>query len=187
MTEQRMTQRASRRGATPAARKKAFLAAFRQTGNVKAAAEAAEIDRSLAYVWKRGDPEYAVMFSDAQADAADLLELEARRRAVHGVEKPVIHQGKVVETWVDEEGNIVNTETPGAKLIPLTITQYSDTLLIFLLKGANPDKYRERTESHVRHSGQLAVEHHGELARRLREDPEAREKVDDLLRHLANS
>lgn len=33
----------------------------------------------------------------------------------------------------------------------------SDTLLIFLLKGARPDKYRERTD--VQHSGKLEIEY----------------------------
>jgi hypothetical protein len=58
---------------------------------------------------------------------ADQLEQEARRRAHDGVRKPVYQGGKRVGY----------------------IQEYSDTLLIFLLKGLRPEKYRERFE----HSG----------------------------------
>jgi hypothetical protein len=33
--------------------------------------------------------------------------------------------------------------------VPLTIREYSDTLLIFLLKAARPERYRERRHSTV--------------------------------------
>ena len=56
-------------------------------------------------------------------NAADLLEEEARRRAHDGVDEPVWFQGVQCGT----------------------VRKYSDTLLIFLLKGAKPDKYRERS------------------------------------------
>jgi hypothetical protein len=42
--------------------------------------------------------------------------------------------------------------TPGARLSPLVIREYSDTLLMFMLKALDPDKYRERKER--RHMGQ---------------------------------
>jgi hypothetical protein len=35
-----------------------------------------------------------------------------------------------------------------------TVRKYSDTLLIFLLKGRKPERYREQVE----HSGQLTLE-----------------------------
>jgi hypothetical protein len=35
-----------------------------------------------------------------------------------------------------------------------TVRKYSDTLLIFLLKGRKPERYRERVE----HSGRLTLE-----------------------------
>ena len=54
--------------------------------------------------------------------AADVLEREAWRRASEGVKQPVFYQGEVC-------GHV---------------RKYSDVLLIFLLKGARPDKYREQ-------------------------------------------
>lgn len=40
-------------------------------------------------------------------------------------------------------------------MVPYIEHEYSDTLLIFLLKGARPEVYRERAD--VRHSGKIDV------------------------------
>lgn len=102
-----------------------FLDSFLETANVSRACRVASINRATHYDWLASDPEYAEAFREAEEHAADLLEAEARRRAVEGVEEPAgWYQGK-----------------PGG-----TVTKYSDTLLIFLLKGARPEKYRERIE-----------------------------------------
>lgn len=106
-----------------ARRQKAFLAAFAETGNLTRSAEAAGVVRRQHYEWLE-DAGYRKAFADAQAQATDALEAEARRRAVEGVEEPTgWYQG-----------------SPGGY-----VTRYSDTLLMFLMKGANPDKYKERT------------------------------------------
>ncbi len=105
-------------------KKRAFLAAYRETGNVRLACEAAQIGRSSHYRWL-DDPDYAEEFERAKKDAVDVLEAEARRRAVEGWEEPV--------GWYKGEAGG-------------TVRRYSDTLLIFLLKGAAPEKYRERME-----------------------------------------
>ncbi len=57
--------------------------------------------------------------------AADVLEAEAHRRAVEGVEEPV--------GWYKG--------VAGG-----TVRRYSDVLLIFTLKGLLPDIYRERKD-----------------------------------------
>ena len=69
-------------------------------------------------------PDFALAWDVAVDAAADALELEARRRAVEGTEKPVFFQGY-------ECGRI---------------REYSDTLLIVLLKANRPGKFRERVE-----------------------------------------
>lgn len=107
------------------ARQAAFLDAFRQTGNISTAAKLAEVDRKEHYRWLEAGGDYPQQFEDATETAADGLEAEARRRAVEGVEEPV--------GWFKGE--------PGGY-----VRKYSDTLLIFLLKGARPEKYRERYE-----------------------------------------
>lgn len=108
-------------------RKKAMLAAFAECGNVTQACKIADIGRTAHYEWLKDDPEYAKAFDDALEQATDRLEQEARRRAVEGTIKPVFYKG-------DECGYV---------------REYSDTLLIFLLKGANPNKYRDNIKQEI--------------------------------------
>lgn len=108
-------------------KKRAFLIAFAGSGNISAAAKIARIDRTLVYIWKKKDPEFAAAFEVARQLAIDTLEDEAIRRAVEGVEKPVFYGGKKVAT----------------------VKEYSDTLLIFLLKGNRPEKYIERIAGEI--------------------------------------
>lgn len=115
-------------------KKRAFLATFRLTGNVTIACQEVGVHRSTIYDWREQDPAFVLAMEQARVEASDLLEEEARRRAVVGTEEPVF--GRVGR---DQDGEI------GA------IRRYSDSLLIFLLKGNRPDKFRERIE----HSGQV--------------------------------
>jgi hypothetical protein len=50
---------------------------------------------------------------------------------------------------------VIDPETNKPVTVPYVEHEYSDTLLIFLLKGARPEKYRERAD--VRHSGKIDV------------------------------
>jgi hypothetical protein len=104
----------------------AFLQAFRACGVVSHAAQHAGIQRVRHYDWCR-DPEYVAAFRTAQEEAIDTLEREAWRRAVDGVKRPVYQGGKEV----------------GAT------TEYSDHLLMFLLKGLKPDVYRENWKGNL--------------------------------------
>jgi transposase-like protein len=129
-----------------ARRKRLFLDVYARTGNISAAARESGICRRTHYNWLTDDEEYQAAFEETHEAAIDLLEMEARRRAVEGIDEPVIYQGELMGAWVDEKGNTVAKDSPGARIIPLTVKRYSDTLLIFLLKAAKPDKYRERRE-----------------------------------------
>ena len=82
----------------------AFVAALRQTGNVRRACEACGINRTSAYNLRNADPTFAAEWDDAQEDFSDLLEEEAVRRAM-GTKELVIHQGKLCGTWRDKDGN----------------------------------------------------------------------------------
>jgi hypothetical protein len=53
------------------------------------ACEATKVGRSSHYRWLKRDAEYREAFAVAKEEVADLLEAEAFRRAVEGVEKPV--------------------------------------------------------------------------------------------------
>lgn len=123
------------------ARKAAFLAAFRLTGNVTASAEAAEVSRRTPYGWLNADPAFKADFEDAEQEAIDHLEKEARRRAEEGVVDYVVSQGKLVY--------IEDPDTGESR--PLVKRVYSDTLMVLLLKAHRPEKYRERQS--VEHSG----------------------------------
>lgn len=106
---------------------KAFLLAYARIGTVTHAAKDAGVDRCQHTRWLE-DADYASAFEAAHAEACDVLEEEARRRATTGWDEPVFHNG----------------EECGVK------RKFSDTLLIFLMKGAMPDKYRDNAK--VEHS-----------------------------------
>lgn len=129
--------------------KKAFLEDFRRRGNVSAACETVGVPRRTLYRWREGDAAFAAAFAEAEVEATECLEEEARRRAVEGVtnEKGIFHHGKLIGTHVE--------------------TNYSDTLLIFLLKARAPEKYRERVD--VKHGGSIGVEHGDSLSPEQRE------------------
>lgn len=106
----------------------AFLAVFARSGNVSLACAAVGINRSHTYHHRKDSPEFAARWDDAREAAMDRLEAEADRRAVEGVRKRKFHP-KTGQQYIERE--------------------YSDTLLIFLLKGGRPEKYRERFEHNV--------------------------------------
>jgi len=68
------------------------------------------------------DADYKAAFAEAEKRAVMALEDEAVRRAREGVRRPVRYKGKIVGYETD----------------------YSDQLLVFLLKNWAPDKYREQ-------------------------------------------
>lgn len=107
-----------------AARKRSFIEALRQIGNVTMVCVRLDMSRSQAYDWRAKDAEFRLLWDDAIEHAADLLEAEAWRRGVQGVERPVYQGGQQVGT----------------------VREFSDTLLIFLLKGIRPHKFRDRVE-----------------------------------------
>lgn len=117
------------------AKKRAFLTAYAECGVISQAADAADVARQSHYDWMATDAEYPALFRMVQRQAADVLEMEARSRAVDGWDEPVFYEGSVC----------------GHK------RKRSDTLLIFLMKGAMPEKYGEKIE----HAGQVGVQHSG--------------------------
>src|SRR5262245_19941587 len=102
------------------ARRECFLRALAVSGSVTAAAAMAGTSRTRVYELRKVDPAFAALWDEAEETATDALEAEARRRAIDGVELPVISMGKILK---DADGNVV------------TIRRYSDQLLTLLLKG----------------------------------------------------
>lgn len=116
--------------AQTAQHKKAFLEVFRVLGNVSAACRDTGVDRRDVYRWKENDAKFLEAFNDAEAESTELMEREAYRRAVEGVRRPIYSR----------DGNHIDT-----------VYDYSDTLLMFLLKARAPQRFRERYDH--QHSG----------------------------------
>ena len=89
-------------------------------GNVSQALRKAKASRSWVYEKRQLDREFSDAFNDARDCGIEVLKDEAHRRAYEGVEEPVFYQGEEVAR----------------------IRKYSDTLLMFLIKQADPT-YRE--------------------------------------------
>lgn len=112
----------------------AFLREFAQSGNVRLACESAKVPRSTLYdTWVKNET-FKALYDQATDDAADLLEEEARRRAVDGVDEPVYQAGKLCGK----------------------VRKYSDTLMVVLLKARRPLVFRERIDH--KHTGHLTLE-----------------------------
>lgn len=106
-----------------------FLAALALTPSVAAACREAGISRQAAYERRKSDPEFARAWQDALDEGTDELVAEMYRRAVHGVERRVLHRGEPV---TDEQGR------------PVVEVHYSDALAIFLAKTHRPEVYGDR-------------------------------------------
>ena len=102
-------------------RRAAFLDALQATANVTASCRIAGLPRSCVYDWREADPEFAADWASALELGCDALEDEAVRRGCEGYLKPVFHQGKEVGV----------------------IREYSDLLLIFMLKARRPARFRD--------------------------------------------
>lgn len=102
--------------------KKRFLELYENVGSISKTCDMLGMVRRTLYHWKQQDPEFLKLFEEADVRALGLLEDEAIRRAMFGIDKPVYQ---------------------GGKLAGFT-KEYSDTLLIVLLKARAPHKYKER-------------------------------------------
>ncbi|HKZ02273.1 MAG TPA: hypothetical protein VJ180_08540 [Pyrinomonadaceae bacterium] len=102
----------------------AFLEALSKCGNITEACKAVGVSRVTVYDHKKRDAAFAEQWENALQTAGELLERECWRRAHDGIEEPVFYKGEVCGT----------------------IRRYSDLLIIFLLKGIFPHKYRENVK-----------------------------------------
>lgn len=98
-----------------------FLAGLSAGRTVAAAAGRAKVGVRTTYDRRLNDPQFAAAWEAACEVGIQTLEEEARRRAVEGVLRPVFHAGEKVGS----------------------VREYSDTLLIFLLKAKRPAVYRD--------------------------------------------
>lgn len=121
-----------RTSAFDAKARKAFCDVLAVTDNVSMAAAAVGISTSTAYEHRKTDAVFAAMWAEAQALAADSLEYALRRRAMEGVREPLFYKGEP----------IIDPAT-GQQAYKVT---YPEASHMFLLRGAKPEKYRDRQD-----------------------------------------
>lgn len=113
-----------------------FLNEYAITGNIGKAAAVCKIARQTHYDWLEKDSAYEQAFKIARKISGDLLEEEARRRAIEGVDEPVFYKGEICGD----------------------ITKYSDKLLETLLRAAKPDEYANVNKTELSGTGGGAIE-----------------------------
>lgn len=112
--------------AATAQAKETFLRALGACGCIKQAATAAGRSGRTVRQWRDLDPKFAEGWDEALETACDALEKEARRRAIQGVDEPIVSAGKVMRA---DDGT------------PLMVRRYSDRLLEVLLRAHRPEKF----------------------------------------------
>lgn len=128
---------------------------YRKLGRIDLACEASGIDRGTHYKWLREHESYRLAFNVAREEIVGMLADEAYRRAVHGVQKVVLHAGAVVEIEIDvpevtPDGTPVIDAESGALIMkkekrPLIEYTYSDRLLELLLKSYDRRTFGDQT------------------------------------------
>jgi len=95
------------------------LGVLEEGWSVARACRALRISRTAVSEWIKEDQTFKLEVEAAQSIGTEILEDEAMRRASKGVMKPIYQSGILV----------------GYK------REFSDTLLMFVLRGRNPQKY----------------------------------------------
>lgn len=91
------------------------------------------------------DTEFSNMLDTAERHLAALGEEELKRRAIRGVDEPVVANGRVV--YVIRDG----------QRVPLVKTTYSDSLLKTYLEANRRDKFGTKIEIQQTHKGIVAL------------------------------
>jgi len=118
-------------------RQQLFLDAYSQTSLINKSCEAAGITKYTVFLWNRDDLDFKKRYDDAEIVVGNNLEDEARRRACEGVERTVYQGGRDVGKF----------------------REYSDGLLRFLIRGAKPEKYADRTKQEIAITDDVDLRH----------------------------
>ncbi len=129
---------------------KAFLAAFRISGQITAAAEAAKIDRTTHYRWLKASAKYAEDFKQAWEEFGDAFEAEAIRRAKDGYMEPVFYQGVACGVVRRYDSGLMQMMLPrfkpeyrrggGVEVTSKTAAAESSITVRFVDANGNPDR-----------------------------------------------
>ena len=105
-----------------------FLFMLSKTGNASKACQTSGLTRRQVTTLREDDATFGRAYDDAMNEAIDLLEAEAWRRALKGTVQPVLRAGQPVVDPVTGK--------------PVVTRRYSDPLLMMLLRGCRPEKFR---------------------------------------------
>lgn len=105
----------------------AFLKGIAVDGTMLSGCKAAKVEPRTVYGWRETDETFVLRERQARELMVDKLEAEAIRRGARGVQQPVFQAGKHV----------------GFK------TEYSDALLVLVLRANRPERYREKVDLNV--------------------------------------
>src|SRR3990167_1326896 len=83
------------KGGAKIALKRAFLEAYSRHGIRAKAEKEIGVGEGTANWWRKSDPEFAAAYTEAGNTAADMIEAEVYRRAVEGIEEPLVWQGQL--------------------------------------------------------------------------------------------
>ena len=111
--------------------KYAFLEDYVRWANISSACIAAAVTRATYYLWREKDPKFDAACNLANEAATERLEREAWRRATEG--SPY----RRTSYW---HGEPVGTDEK---------VEYSDNLMMLLLRARRPDLYREKVDMSV--------------------------------------
>lgn len=118
-----------------------FFAVFAESGVIKTACKAADIHRDTVHAHKTAGespdatPEqkaWLKRYKEAELDAGDVVEQEMYRRAIEGVDEPLI--GRIGK---DQDGIIT------------TVKRFSDALLVRLAQARRPEKFKDKVAQEV--------------------------------------
>ena len=106
---------------TTARRKSLVLDLLCQGHTLPHVKEVLGINRVTVFRWRQNDEAFAKAYSDAMEAGGEVIEQEARRRAVEGYDRPVFQRGSLA----------------GIERV------YSDMLLALVLRGRRPELFRD--------------------------------------------
>lgn len=127
--------------------KSLFLTALAESAHVGNSCRAAGITRSKYYRWRKSDDEFNDHCARALNEGVSVLEDEAVRRAVSGTLRPIYQRGRKVGE----------------------VREYSDILLIFMLKAHKPELYRDNYKKPDDDSAAMSQAEQEALRRQLNE------------------
>lgn len=139
------------------AKQRAFLKAYEVSLSIRKASEVSKVDRGQCARWRKESEDFDEAFLLTEESAIELIEEEARRRAVDGVKRQRF----------GPRGTPIRDEETGELIYERV---YSDKLLLALLKRHRPQEYSDN--HNVTANGVLGVAPLGDAIQQIHQDPE---------------